>query len=769
MSLKSKTTKLFGMGFPIILLGFFMIALAHIFLGTEAGYFLQWYGMLFILGVAFFPLSMMLFSTFDNKGYLFAKTIGIAITGFAMWMLSSFHLLKFTRLNSIIVVVALFIIEMLLFFVLGKKKKINFFKPFLERKEYYLRQILFIEMLFFIVFLFFLYLKGFKPEVNGTEKFMDYGFMTSIMRSDYMPPNDFWFSGQPLNYYYLGQYFTTFLTKLSGNTVAYGYNLALMMIASFCFCFSFEIGKELFRMVQTKKEDIRKKQRRITVFAGFLTAFAVTLAGNMHYVLFYKLIPWLQQMLEIEGKAYWFPDSTRFIGYRPETADKTIHEFPSYSFILGDLHAHVIDIMFVLTFLAVLLAFVASRKKRMEQARIGELQVLESGKEMFSIHVIFLGFFLGIFQMTNFWDYPIYFTVAILTIVFCNLIQTGFKKNWIGSTFWQIFILYVISQLTSFLFQMQFKAMVNGIGICKNHTPIYQLVILWGLPAFTVIGFLIYQYNKSKKSKVKVHKNKLFALLGGMETADLFALILGLCAIGLVFIPEVIYVKDIYEGDYDRSNTMFKLVYQAFILFGISMSYIITHLIFQPEGPKHKKRGIIALILVLLTCGYFVTASHMWFGELTNDRRIGLDGTLFAAVELQDDIGGIDWLNENIKDPVVVLESNGESYTLYERVSVLTGLPTLLGWYTHEWLWQNTTDFINKRADDILSIYTSTDLGLVKDLIDQYGVSYIFIGQMEYTRFEAINVEGICSLGEIVYTQKDTVSGKPTIIVKVAP
>ena len=46
-----------------------------------------------------------------------------------------------------------------------------------------------------------------------------------------------------------------------------------------------------------------------------------------------------------------------------------------------------------------------------------------------------------------------------------------------------------------------------------------------------------------------------------IRTADLFAIIMGLCAIGLVVIPEFVYVRDIYENGNARANTMFKLTY----------------------------------------------------------------------------------------------------------------------------------------------------------------------------------------------------------------
>ena len=97
---------------------------------------------------------------------------------------------------------------------------------------------------------------------------------------------------------------------------------------------------------------------------GFIAGAAVSLAGNFHYVL-YGL---LGEVFRLQGSEnYWFPDSTRFIGYNPETQDKCIHEFPCYSFILGDDHAHMLNIMFVLTAVAILYAWT-------RQSRTAELE-----------------------------------------------------------------------------------------------------------------------------------------------------------------------------------------------------------------------------------------------------------------------------------------------------------------------------------------------------------------------------------------------------------
>ena len=81
------------------------------------------------------------------------------------------------------------------------------------------------EILFFAAFLLWTYLAGFHPAAHGTEKFMDYGFMEAMMRSKTLPATDLWYSQGKINYYYGGQYFAVFLTKLSGTQVELTYNL----------------------------------------------------------------------------------------------------------------------------------------------------------------------------------------------------------------------------------------------------------------------------------------------------------------------------------------------------------------------------------------------------------------------------------------------------------------------------------------------------------------------------------------------------------------
>jgi uncharacterized membrane protein len=91
------------------------------------------------------------------------------------------------------------------------------------------------EILFLFIYLIWVWIIGFKPEAYGTEKFMDYGFLTSMMRSLWLPFEDMWYSGEPINYYYGGQYVTAWMIKLTGINVGVGYNVMRALVTTFSF------------------------------------------------------------------------------------------------------------------------------------------------------------------------------------------------------------------------------------------------------------------------------------------------------------------------------------------------------------------------------------------------------------------------------------------------------------------------------------------------------------------------------------------------------
>ena len=292
--------------------------------------------------------------------------------------------------------------------------------------------------------------------------------------------------------------------------------------------------------------------------------------------------------------------------------------------------------------------------------------------------------------------------------------------------------------------------MIDGVGIAKYHSYFYQLMVLWGLPAVLTITFVVSMlWEKLRKME---HKN-LYRLMKAMRTADLFAIIMGLCAMGLVMIPELVYVRDIYENGNARANTMFKLTYQAYMLFGMTMGYGIFRMLVAARKKVFKVVSVIGLVLLCWTFGYFGNSVYAWFGKVWEPSEYkGLNATSFLSNDFIEDVAGIKWLKKNVKGSPVVLEANGDSYSGYERVSAMTGLPTVLGWYVHEWLWRDDTADLNEKSADIESIYTSLDAEYVKELLEEYDVSYIFVGSKEREKYgEALNEDVLKSLGEVVF------------------
>ena len=541
----------------LIVFAFSFIGLFYIsskLFGDELGEVLRWWLVLMCAGLAFMPLSMILFRRFKDSGWLFSKVIGIAVSGWLIWFLASVKLIKFTEGGCWFSLIFCFAANCALFLFYIRKHSDDF--EVFDRPEETITHALLAEIRFFIAFIIWNYIKGFKPEAYGTtEKMMDYGFMKAMFKSDYMPPEDMWMAGEPINYYYVGQFMTTYITKLAGSTVEYGYNLSLTMLAAFGFSLPCSIIFNAASNVKEKKEKFRDGV--FPYFAGGLAGLAVSIAGNMHYCVFNNVAPVLRNLLGIDKLAenaeytfdnYWFPNATRYIGYNPDTADKTIHEFPSYSFVLGDLHAHVINIMFVLTVVAILLGLLLIKKKELKDAMAGTYLKNDSKKgicgfsykDIFAPSIVVTGFFIGLFHTTNYWDYPIYFVVSGAVILFMNCRLYNFSLKTLILTLFHAVVVIVTAKLTALPFTVHFHQIASQLNICVNHTPLYQLMILWALPVTVTLTFLgtkIIERKKAEQSEEESNlskistgkKNALFRFIANLSVMDMFILTLGLC------------------------------------------------------------------------------------------------------------------------------------------------------------------------------------------------------------------------------------------------
>ena len=732
-----------------------LVTLSAFLLQGDVWTFWTWYLLALVLGAAAMPLTGRLFRRFQDRGWMFSKVTAIAVSGFLTWFLVAVKIIKFTTMTCIVVTLVCAAASLILY---CREQKAGFeCIPFAHLDLVYAE-----ELLFFTAFLLWTYFAGFHPAAYGTEKFMDYGFMEAMMRSKTLPATDLWYSQGKINYYYGGQYFAVFLTKLSGAKVELTYNLMRTFVAGLAFAMPFSL---VHQMVTDRLGRIRTGWKKaLPSVTGILAGISVSIAGNMHYVVYGQIIPFIQKLKGEEVSSYWFPDATRYIGFNPDVEDKTIHEFPCYSFVLGDLHAHVVDIMFVLLLLGFLYAW-------MKKVRTTELSGESMSrrefwkKQLLMPQLLAAGALLGMFHWTNYWDFVIYFVVTCGAALFMNIIGQKGKIRWVlGVTAAQAVEILTLATVIILPFTLQFDTsnMVQGIALAKHHSLLHQLLVLWGLPGILTILFVVSLLIEKLRG---AEQKSLYHLLTSIRLPDLFAVLMGLCAIGLVLIPELVYVRDIYENGNARANTMFKLTYQAYIMFGMTMIYAIFRLLVIGKNKILKVLAFIGLFLFVWTCGYFGNSVHSWFGTVWKPSQYkGLNATAFLETDVPEDVNGIRWLKENISDAPVVLEANGDSYSEYERVSAMTGLPTIMGWYVHEWLWRGDLADLNAKIEEIKEIYTSTDETRVKELLEEYNVSYIFVGSCERNKYGAdLNNDLLKGLGEVVFQDSEY----PTYIVKI--
>jgi uncharacterized membrane protein len=704
---------------------------------TDFVVMVKWEAASIALGIAAFPAAGRLFPDFSDRGWLFSKALGFAAGGYVTWLLVCAGV-PFGNRACYLVTLALAVLVFGLYGVKRRKRASGSLLPDaagMWKKisgEGTITAMLAGEILFLALMLFWVWVIGFRPEAHGTEKYMDYGFIASINRSTAMPAPDIWHSQDPINYYYGGQYFTVYLMKLTFTGPAYGYSMMRALIASFAGALPFSLVDQLLKK---RFENGESRFAKIFPAIGGGTALAaVSLAGNLHYVL-YGLFGKVFRLSGYED--YWFPDSTRYIGHNPETNDQCIHEFPSYSSVLGDLHAHYINLIFVLLFLGVLASW-------MTRALSGKRREKGILREVFSLPFLLLAVLDGMFQFTNYWDYVIYLTVLILACAVAAIpdFLSGRQKRGLAVLALRIVTAAVIGQLAALPFTANFTAPVSSVAVVKNHTPLYQFAILWGFPVAASLFFLVTRAAGGRKRMRK----------------DAFFLLLTICAVGLVCIPELVYVRDIYEKTSARANTMFKLTYQAFVMFGLIFGYSLP-VLFAERGRMKKIAGVMIAGVLALTVCYFPYAIACWFGNITKaDQRFDLDASAFVTSQYPDEAGMIDWLNEHVSGSPVVLESYGDSYSDNCRVSAMTGLPTVEGWYVHEWLWRGDTAEQNQRVADVTELYTTSDRTRAAELIRKYHISYIVVGSCERTQFPELNEKTLGSLGTIVWQSGDAQS-----------
>jgi len=722
----------------------------------------QWWSSLFLIGAATIPITKRLFSSWFDKGYLFSKAIGFAFVAYLVYVLGTAHILPFTKETIYMAIGFVFAVGL----VLHNTDTFRSHDKDIARYKHFAVLFFVEEFVFFLLLLLWTWVKAHEPTIRDLEKFMDYGFMQSVLNSRYFPAPDMWWAGGVINYYYFGHIVTAVLTKLSGLPLPYTYNLMLTTIFSFTATMSFSIGYHLL----SKRMHPQKKQRHtgISILGGILIAFFVTLAGNMQTIYAFTkgytgedVVPFWTILWSVtdfashvqEGlQTYWYANATRFIPF-------TIHEFPSYSFVVSDVHGHVLSLPFVFVAIALLVVLFVDRNKQ----TMRDKHILDA----FEWWVIgCFGFFLGILLMTNALDGPIYggLFVACWGVLIWWPRRRHPHISWIQFVV-PVCVVGVLAIATALPFLLYFDSFATGIGVnCPpaflsgmklgpfifesvdkcQHSPLWMMWLLWGFFWFTGAVLFVTRFWHDERQEGSIIRR--------------FFQVVFVYALVLIIFPEFFYVKDIYPAHF-RSNTMFKLGYQAFIWWSIIAGYVIMHMAVLRTTQAYMKVCRIVFFVMLVPQVFLISiyplfSVRSYFGELQTYK--GIWGLTWFEQEYRDDWNALLFLNEKgaargSDDAWTIVEGSGDSYTDANKFSAFSGIPTIAGWAVHEWLWRGSYDSVAPRQDDVRTIYESGDRDVISALVDHYHTRYIIVGQKERTLYPGLVETPFLELGTIVY------------------
>jgi YYY domain-containing protein len=807
--------------------------------------FFSWYLLITLLGWLTFPLAYTLFPALADRGYALSRAAGLLIWGYVFWLLASLGVAQ-NDAGGILLALAL-IIGLSGFSLFNRKSEavnqkalvVNFLKSNLPL-------IFTTEILFFVSFAFLAFVRSANPELNGTERPMELAFINGIMRSPTFPPQDPWLSGYAISYYYFGYVMTAMLARLSGIPGSMAHNLMTSLVFALGAVGSYGILYSLL----SKDHGMKTENGELSVHRSSSSAHCLALFAP----LFLLLVSNFEALLEVLHRLglFWAKDATgqytsgfwkwldmkelasapmvpfqfmpdRYLWWWRASRViqdydmrgnplEVIDEFPFFSFLLGDLHPHVLAIPFGLLAIAVALnLFLGGWRGQINLPWGARLHINYTG-------FIFSALVVGGLAFLNTWDILIAAALVVGSYVFWRANEDGWRWDRFEDFLLLGLPLGILSILLYFPFYLGFSSQAGGIlPNLMYSTRGAHLWIMWGTLLIPIFGYLIYSVRQvfapassdSWLSDSKAIPNWKFAFILGLgfalllwvvswligwigsyvefdfvrmfldsqgmsageffnattqrrlshiaslvtllavlipTLAFLFAhdhkpettkkenplqFVLLILTIGTILIlaPEFVYLRDQFGY---RINTVFKFYYQAWMLWSLAAAFATAYLLQNLRGMKNVAFSVLIGLVIFAGLLYPTLSLLTKTNKFSSPYGFTLDDFDRVIRENPDEAAAIEFLHT--APDGVIAEAVGDSYrSEYARISTYTGLQTVLGWPGHEAQWRGSYLPQGTRREDITRLYSTTRWEEAQSIIEQYGIRYIFIGNIERT------------------------------------
>jgi len=794
--------------------------------------FFSWYILITLLGWITFPLAYKLFPALSDRGYTLSRAFGMLTWGYVFWIFASLGLAQNDMGGLLLGLIVLGGLSIWAF--VNQKSEIQ---NWLGENR---RLILTTELLFIIAFAFMAFVRSANPEIVGTEKPMELMMINGIMNSPTFPPRDLWLSGYSISYYHFGYVMTSMLAMFTGVPATMAFNLMIALIFGLSAIGAYGILYNLLSLRQTRRPELvegssiegsnvegeSSVKPLSSFFFPLLAPLYLLIVSNVEGFLevlharglFWKdgsnFWTWLdlpelreapaQTLSWMPTRYYWWWRASRVVqDYELNgTWRETIDEFPAFSFILGDLHPHVLAMPFVLLAVAMALNIFLGGWRGNINLYFGELKISKTG---FIVSALMLG---GL-AFLNTWD----ILIAGALIVFSYALAQVKESGWGWERVEDVLLLGVPVMIVAYImylpFFIGFDSQAGGlvpnfmfitrgahvwvmwgtlfvslfaylISLTRNHSANWRAgifsalgLVLILLAVMFALGFLglklkpdlinsiLASQTLDVNGFIAASMTRRLAYIGGLLTMlallipslsflyhskdeleeessfiihhsrEAFVLLLISLGSLLIIGPDFVYLSDNFGY---RINTVFKFYYQAWIVLSLASAYGTVVLLRQLRGVANVIFSVIVVLLMIVGLAY----PMFGFITKTNGFNPPFEYTLddFDRVQREnpDEAAAMTWLRSAPDGVIVEATRPYDAYSSYARVSIYTGLPTVIGWGNHEGQWRDGS-LQGSRVQDVEALYTSPDWVTAQAIIQRYNIRYIYIGNLERSTY----------------------------------
>ncbi len=648
-----------------------------------------WYLFIFVLGLFTYPLARRALPGLADKGYALARILGLVLLAYISWISASLGG-TYSRANIAV--------------ALGAIMLVGAWQAWVQREALRAewksnrRLFLLVEILFLCLFLLDLFIRIGNPDLwhpyKGGERPMDFSYFNAVIKSTSFPPYDPWFAGGYINYYYYGFVLVGTPVKLLGIVPSIAYNFILPTLFALVGTGAFAIGFNLVESQRSKVEESRPSTFDLRRLTGMSATFLTLILGNLgtfqmlwrtfqrmaapNMIVppdagFFQRLSWgLDGFVKSlaggalplgRGDWYWLP--SRVI---PAPNDvEPITEFPLFTFLYSDLHAHMIVLPLALFIIAWGLSFILAMRAGSIQAHRytgthnSYLVTCISQFATRSLPPIFFGaLVLGAIYPTNTWDAFTYIPLSAVAAGYALFNAADFGANrfkipvfWLKMGYAVLGALMLVL-LARLFYQPYFHWFGSGYGKIeawtRSTTPLSSYFTHWGVFLFLIFAWMVWETREwmaatplSALSKLKPYQFWIESGIAAFVVILVYLLyrgaVISLIALPMAFWAAVLILRPdqadakrwvlfmigtslaltiaveliVLVGDIGRMNTVFKLYLQAWVMLSVCAAGALGWTLSAVPSWKVRWRGVwqVGVTILLAGAAFFTLSATM--------------------------------------------------------------------------------------------------------------------------------------------------------------